>query len=215
MITNLINQTTQEVVNPNIVSDNIPASAVTSTKIASSAVTASKIASGAVTDGKLASNSVTASKIALGAVQTNHISPGAIDTLAIEDGAVTSGKIASGAVTYDKIADGAISSQKIADDGIVAGNVMMGIYSFTRIYNQSTTLSYLASSLYDMMWRTNYFRFWYDGGNGYATSIQFEISPSRVYVVINGESLTISTDSDALDFLQTYGDKIQILMLEE
>ena len=102
------------IVNPNIVSDNIPSGAVTTAKIASNAVTAGKIASGAVT----------ASKIENGAVQQAHISVGAVTEPKIDTGAVTTTKIADGAVTWEKIAAGTIIDNNIMDNAIHASKLV-------------------------------------------------------------------------------------------
>ena len=102
------------IVNPNIVSDNIPSGAVTTAKIASNAVTAGKLATGAVT----------ASKIENGAVQQAHISVGAVTEPKIDAGAVTTAKIADGAVTWEKIADETIIDNNIRDNAIHAGKLI-------------------------------------------------------------------------------------------
>lgn len=96
---------------PNIKTQNIPSSAITSVKIASGAVIASKIASGAI--------------------GSQHISAGAVNSNAISDGVITESKIANDAVTTLKIADGAIIGSKINDDAV----------SETKIKDEAVTLA--------------------------------------------------------------------------
>lgn len=108
------------IVNPNIVTDNIPSGAVTTAKIASNAVTAGKIASGAVT----------ASKIENGAVQTSHISAGAVTEPKIDSGAITTAKIADGAVTGTKIADNTIDgATKVIDATINLAKLLRKVWN--------------------------------------------------------------------------------------
>ena len=67
------------IVNPNIVTDNIPSGAVTTPKIDSNAVTTGKIAAGAVTEPKIDAGAVTTAKIADGAVTGAKIDDNTID----------------------------------------------------------------------------------------------------------------------------------------
>lgn len=97
-----------EVVNPNIVSDNIPSEAVNSAKLAPSSVTADKLANGAVSQAKLADSSVSANKIQASAVTQAKIATGA----------VTNGKLGSASVTTDKLANQAVTGVKIEDNAI-------------------------------------------------------------------------------------------------
>lgn len=93
MITNLKNETTSEIVYPNIVGENIPAGAVDASKIATGAVTSEKIASRAVTSDKLATRAVTADKIAPNAVDGQTIQENSIETFHIVAKAVTHAKM--------------------------------------------------------------------------------------------------------------------------
>lgn len=93
MITNLKNETTSEIIYPNIVGDNIPTGAVDSSKIATGAVTNTKIASLAVTNDKIASKSITADKIASKTITNDEIS----------DETIQAGKIANSTLTANKI----------------------------------------------------------------------------------------------------------------
>ena len=102
------------IVKPNIVSDNIPSGAVTTSKIDSNAVTTAKIADGAVTYPKIADN----------AISGNKIIDLAITTAKIADGAVTTAKIADDAITWEKIADGTIIDTNIRDNAIHAGKLI-------------------------------------------------------------------------------------------
>lgn len=79
---------------PNIITDNIPASAVTSAKIADGAITSAKIANGAInTDVMMVDGYVTTRKLANDAVTSDKIADDAIFTNAIQDGVVTADKI--------------------------------------------------------------------------------------------------------------------------
>lgn len=102
------------IVNPNIVTDNIPSGAVTTPKIDSNAITTAKIADGAVTYPKIADN----------AISGNKIIDLAITTAKIADGAVTTAKIADGAVTWKKIAENTIIDNNIRDNAIHAGKLI-------------------------------------------------------------------------------------------
>lgn len=93
MITNLKNETTSEIVYPNIVGDNIPAGAVDASKIATGAVTREKIADASVNSSKLATQSVTADKIASNAVDGQTIQENSIETFHIVSNAVTLAKM--------------------------------------------------------------------------------------------------------------------------
>lgn len=93
MITNLINETTQEIINPNIVGDNIPTGAVDASKIATGAVTSEKIASRAVTSDKLATRAVTSDKLDLDSVDAQSIQANAIQSFHISAKAVTLAKM--------------------------------------------------------------------------------------------------------------------------
>ena len=101
------------IVNPNIVSDNIPALAITTDKLAPNAVTAGKIGNGEITTLKIATSAVTANKIAAGAVTETKIDTGAVTTTKIADGAVTNAKIASGTIIDNNIMDNAIHASKL------------------------------------------------------------------------------------------------------
>lgn len=93
MITNLKNETTSEIVYPNIVGDNIPAGAVDASKIATGAVTREKIADASINSSKLATQSVTADKIA----------PNAVDGQTIQENSIESFHIVANAVTLAKM----------------------------------------------------------------------------------------------------------------
>lgn len=94
---------TTEVINPNIVSENIPAGAVTSAKIASGAVTGDKIGLGAITSTKMASSSVTSSALAENSVIPSKIAPNSITSTKIQDNAVTTSKILNKNVSWGKL----------------------------------------------------------------------------------------------------------------
>lgn len=83
---------------PNIVSDNIPSDAVTTTKIANASITTQKLDDGAVTETKIYDASVTRNKLSYKCVNEDKI----------DDGAVTNSKIADGSITPDKFDTGEI-----------------------------------------------------------------------------------------------------------
>lgn len=93
MITNLKNETTSEIVYPNIVGDNIPSGAIDASKIATGAVTRDKIADASINSSKLATQSVTADKIASNAVDGQTIQENSIETFHIVAKAVTLAKM--------------------------------------------------------------------------------------------------------------------------
>ena len=105
---------------PNIESENIP----------DSSITTAKILDGAVTSSKLADNSVTANKINDGAVTTAKINDGAVTTNKINDASVTTSKIANASVTNEKIADGSINNAKINN----------GAVNYSKLASDITTL---------------------------------------------------------------------------
>ena len=85
---------TGEVVNPDIISENIP--------------------NGAVTTNKLEDGAVTSDKLDTNAVETAKIKDGAVETAKIKDGAVTSAKLGASSVTNEKVNNGAIDYNKLA-----------------------------------------------------------------------------------------------------
>ena len=101
------------IVRPNIVTDCIPAQAVTTPKIADTGITTAKIADGAITNSKMASNAIATATIIDGAVTTAKIAHGAITTAKIADENVTTNKIADGAVTTAKIGAKQVSYSKL------------------------------------------------------------------------------------------------------
>lgn len=103
------------IVNPNIVSDNIPSSAVTTPKIDSNAITTAKIADGAVTTNKIGDNAITANKIVNNAITTAKIDNNAITTAKIADGAVIGTKIADNTIDgATKVIDATINLAKLS-----------------------------------------------------------------------------------------------------
>ena len=108
IITTLKTTTNQDNVYPNIKTNNIPDSGVTTQKIADNAVTTNKFADNAVTTIKILDGNITTNKIA--------------------DNAVTTAKIADSAVTTAKIADNNITHQKLGNNSVYGDT----IYSVNR-----------------------------------------------------------------------------------
>lgn len=93
IITTLKTTTNQDNVYPNIKTNNIPDSGVTTQKIADNAVTSNKIPDGSITELKLANY----------CVDENNIINGAVSERCLDSEAVTNSKIAPGAVRGDRI----------------------------------------------------------------------------------------------------------------
>ena len=110
---------------PNIQTQNIPDSGVTTAKIADSAITTVKLSTGSVTTAKIDSNAVTSGKIATGAVTEGKIAIGAVTESKIVDGAVSYIKLANSAVTTAKIANGAVTEMKIANYAVGYGKLYL------------------------------------------------------------------------------------------
>lgn len=113
-VENLYNKESGEVINPNIVSENIPAGAITSSKIASGAVAGGNIIDGAITTAKVADEAITSAKLSNNAVSASKIQGSAVVGGKIADGAITEAKIDNGAVTRTKIASNAVNKGKMA-----------------------------------------------------------------------------------------------------
>lgn len=112
-VENLYNKESGEVINPNIVSENIPAGAITSSKIASGAVAGGNIIDGAITSAKVADGAITSAKLASNSVSNSKIQDSAVSANKLAEGAVTEGKIVSGAVTRAKIGNKAVNIGKL------------------------------------------------------------------------------------------------------
>lgn len=174
------------IVNPNIVSDNIPSGAVTTAKIASNAVTAGKIASGAVT----------ASKIENGAVQQAHISVGAVTEPKIGTGAVTTAKIADGAITGAKIADNTIDGYYKIQDGTITltklGRKIMSKSEFVGLYPDFASFAAFMLGLSpDEFCRIKFFIF---NSSGYLEAVHFAFKPNSPYEFVYSTYDTGSND---------------------
>ena len=190
------------IVNPNIVSENIPSGAVTTAKIASNAVTAGKVATGAVT----------ASKIENGAVQSSHISVGAVTEPKIDAGAVTTAKIADGAVTGSKIANNTIdAATKVIDGTINLAKISRKLWKKSQFTSLCPTfadlMSFITGLSPDEVCRLKFFL---RLSSGVFESVHFCFKPSSpayfVYSYFDDGSgqwvkVTISNDSDYTTYL--------------
>lgn len=103
IITTLKTTTNQDNVYPNIKTNNIPDSGVTTQKIADNAISSNKIQDGAITELKLANY----------CVDENNIINGAVAERCLDSEAVTTSKIADNAVTHQKLGNNSVYGDKI------------------------------------------------------------------------------------------------------
>lgn len=87
---------------PNIESQNIPSSAISTDKIEDSAVTQPKLAIGSVSTSIIIDGAVTKSKLGNNSVSATKIESSAVTTIKINDGAVTTNKLGNASVTLAK-----------------------------------------------------------------------------------------------------------------
>lgn len=193
------------IVNPNIVSDNIPSGAVTTPKVDSNAITTAKIADGAVTYPKIADN----------AISGNKIIDLAITTAKIADGAVTTAKIADNAVTGTKIADNTINgATKVIDASINLAKLSRKIWNRSQFISLYPTfadfMSFITGLIPDEVCRLKFFM---RLSSGFFESVHFcfkAVSPaSFVYSYFDDVSgqwikVTISNDSDYSTYLASF-----------
>ena len=85
---------------PNIKSDNIPSSAVTTAKLDDGAITTAKLDDGAITTAKINDGAITTAKINDGAVTTDKVIDNAITTAKVKDKAITKAKLKDGAYLH-------------------------------------------------------------------------------------------------------------------
>lgn len=126
LYTTLKQKTSQEDVFPNIDTQNIPDSGVTTAKIADLAVTTAKIKDSSVTSAKIASNAVDTSQLANQAVTTTKIAGLSVTSVKLATNSVTTAKIVDSAVTTDKIADYSVTTDKIADYSVTTPKIASG-----------------------------------------------------------------------------------------
>ena len=116
IITTLKTTTNQDNVYPNIKTNNIPDSGVTTQKIADNAVTTNKILDNAVTSNKIPNGAITELKLANYCVDENNIINGAVSERCLDNEVVTTSKIGPGAVTHAKLANNSVYGDTIYSD---------------------------------------------------------------------------------------------------
>ena len=180
-VENLYNKESGEVINPNIVSENIPAGAITSSKIASGAVAGGNIIDGAITSVKVADGAITSAKLASNSVSASKI----------QDSAVNANKLAEGAVTETKIVNGAVTRAKIGNKAINIGK--LNIYnakwlSYLRDpdnitdFLQSVFQDYLQEVVSNSLIELNMYS--YNGSVYSPVKIYYDLSSSEVFLYV-------------------------------
>lgn len=185
---------------PNIDTQNIPDSGVTTIKIADGAITTAKIATGAVTNACLATD----------AVDTSNIVAGAVTSTKIGANAVTSGKIASNAVTTGKIADGAVTTAKLADASVTGRKMSFQIVKLGDFLydNNATDLARAITLIRDLQLNQVMLDTFYSSDNLVATinsaKISLDTGSLLVYMLKSGgwsEVATVTTDAELTTFM--------------
>ena len=178
-VENLYNKESGEVINPNIVSENIPTGAITSSKIASGAVASGNIIDGAITTAKVADGAITSNKIASNSVSASKIQDSAVSANKLAEGAVTEGKIVSGAVTRTKIANNAVNKGKMA---VYSDKWLTYLRSpsSTAEFLQAVFLDYVNELQTNTLIELNMYSY---NGNVYSTiKIYYDITSTEVYI---------------------------------
>lgn len=195
-IEDLYNKETGEVIYPNIVTQNIPAGAITSSKIASGAVASGNIADGAITSSKINDEAITANKLSSSSVSSSKL----------QDSAVTSGKLAEGAVIEGKIVNGAVTRVKIGNKAVNIGK--LNIYtdkwlSYLRAtsineFLQSVFQDYLQEVVSNSLIELQFYR--YTGDDYSPVKVYYDIPSNEVDVFVlddtgwNGFAINSSTE---------------------
>jgi len=112
-----------DIVNGEVKTADLHASAVTSGKIAPAAVTSGKVDDGTLLGIDLADGTVTGLELQDGTVQAVDLAGDAVTSSAILDGNILAADLADSAVTETKIEDGAVTSAKVLDDSLAGGGL--------------------------------------------------------------------------------------------
>ena len=206
-VENLYNKESGEIINPNIVSENIPACAITSSKIASGAVASGNIADDAITSSKVLDGAITANKIASNSVSSSKIQDSAVNSNKLAEGAITEGKIISGAVTRAKIGNKAVNIGKLNiynDKWLSYLRSPSSINEFLQSVFQDYLQEVVSNSLIEL-------QFYSYNGNVYSPiKIHYDLTSTEVYIYelndTGWELTTIDSQTQWADVYQMLND---------
>jgi len=136
---------TAAIIDLNVTTAKLAASAVTPAKLATDAVETGKIKDLNVTTGKLAALAVTGEKIAGGAVDSTKLAVSAVQTANIQNGAVENNKLGTGAVDAVKLAADAVETAKIKNGAVTADKLAAGAAA-SNLANGDITATQIATA---------------------------------------------------------------------
>lgn len=131
---------------PQIDSEGIAASAVTTEKLAGLSITSEKIAALSVTADKLAAASVNADKIASASITTDKLALSSVNSERLAALSVTGDKLASGAVTKDKMALGCVTADRLSQAAVTGEKMANASVSLDKLANASVNTDKITAS---------------------------------------------------------------------